>query len=555
MKSLYKRIILALAVIAFAGSLIAYALLSAHGLQAPGGKAAEAVSISFQGIGGSGQQTGMRITPAYFGLTLNSAPNVKYPILNSFEVLGKINGANWKNENPSKGSYDWGLLNSTLANARKNGIDINEYTFFMPPSWVKNGCPGPPTKCAGSINISDWRMFVSNVVITHKGKIQYYELWNEPDNGDTFWSQSGDATANLVVLAANAYPIIKSLDPSAIVLAPGMSRNEGIYGKTWLKKYLKDGGSKYADAYAFHAYSCKVDCIHTGTNSIGCTAVLNCAGIPLIHEIAEIRSQMADAGVGNKPLYVTEGGVGEGGNGEDMPYLTDPNQRAAFVSRWYIILASYNVTSAVWYDWNQGQWGLATWPSAIVAYNQTYSWLNGATLTGACSLHFSNKLWECPMTRPGGYNGTVVWSNSTSQNYSYAAPQQYNDYRDLNGKMHNIDGAVSVSFMPMIVETFNPTNQTSTTSTTTTTVTSASTTSQSSTSTSSTSVNSTTSASTSASSSRTTTIKQPGSTSTVTSTIVQGGNAGTEEVVGGAAIVALITGAAYFIARNRKKSG
>ena len=433
--------LLMFALMIFTASLTTYGLTTYHTIPTFRGRVITTTIIPESNV--SNMSAGVKVNPGFFGITVSNATGLHYPILKYVGALGKINGANWNAEEYQKNKYNWGYLDSALSRAEKAGIKLTAYTFFIPPSWTnctKNGS-GCGRGDAGNINISDYENFVSNVVVRYKGKIQYYELWNEP-NCNCFWNGT---TSQMLVLTSNAYRIIKAEDPNAIVIAPGMSAIAAQDNSTWLARYLKEGGSKFADAFAFHAYAC-TQCIKS--SGIGCLdRVLDCAGVPLVHEIKNIRKQMTEEGVGNKPLYVTEGGIFP----KDVHGFSNASQQAAFVSRWYTILASYNISFTVWYDWKNGV-GLSTWPAAIVAYNQTYNWLNGATLTSPCSLHYNSRLWECPMTRPDGYNGIIVWSNSTNKKVRYTLPSGYTQYRDLGGNTHKANGSINVTFSPVIVE-------------------------------------------------------------------------------------------------------
>ena len=405
MRNSNKLGILILGLIIFSAILLTYTLFSSlNPTQLRGRVITTANNTTTILISGQVQQEEVYVPATFFGITLNGANYVHYPILKSVGVLGKTNAANWKRMNPSRNNYSWSFLDSVIAKAKAAKINQNEYTFFMAPAWVN--CTNSRSGCgrgdAGDVNMTDFNEFVANVAVHYNGQngnyfIKYYELWNEPNCG-CFWNGT---TAQLVALTSNAYSIIKSIDPSAVVLAPGVSVIATQSGQTWLKNYLNAGGAKYADGIAFHAYACVEQTEHCTDPGVYCpqSKILDCAGLPLVHEIQNIQTQMSGGGAGKDPIYVTEGGILR----DDFGSITDPNQQAAFVSRWYTILASYNITSAVWYDWDgNGTYGISTWHSAIVAYNQTYNWLNGSTLTAPCSLYYDNSMWECPMTRPDG---------------------------------------------------------------------------------------------------------------------------------------------------------
>ena len=105
------------------------------------------------------------------------------------------------------------------------------YTFGKTPRWASTapdaaGVYGPG-ECAPP-SISAWDQYVTAIVTNAAGRIKYWELWNEPDQANSY---CGDL-ATMVTMAQHAYRIIKSIDPSAMVLSPSAT---GRTGATWLE--------------------------------------------------------------------------------------------------------------------------------------------------------------------------------------------------------------------------------------------------------------------------------------------------------------------------------
>jgi hypothetical protein len=135
--------------------------------------------------------------------------------------------------------------------------------------------------------------------------------------------------------------------------------------------------------------------------------------------------------------------------------ICDLDQQAAFLVRHYMLHLSRNVQRYYWYAWDD-TWGTLWNSSGVlktgVAYQQAYNWLVGATLSQACSAD-ANSTWTCGITRPGGYQGLVVWNPSTS--VSFTAPSQYTQARDIYGGTTAVasSGVVNVDFKPVLLET------------------------------------------------------------------------------------------------------
>jgi hypothetical protein len=83
------------------------------------------------------------------------------------------------------------------------------------------------------------------------------------------------------------------------------------------------------------------------------------------------------------------------------------------------------------------------------SYQQTYNWLLGATMGGACAAN-SNQVWTCPLTLASGRGAVIVWSDSAT---TYAPGAQYSTYQSLSGVTTAISGGVvPVGTLPVLVQ-------------------------------------------------------------------------------------------------------
>ncbi len=62
------------------------------------------------------------------------------------------------------------------------------------------------------------------VATRYKGVIHSYEIWNEPNLKGTF---TGDTKA-MLELSRSAYQVLKSVDPTIIVVSPAATTEDGI---------------------------------------------------------------------------------------------------------------------------------------------------------------------------------------------------------------------------------------------------------------------------------------------------------------------------------------
>jgi polysaccharide biosynthesis protein PslG len=418
-------------------------------------------------LSGAGTQStgggGALIVPQFFAMTPGF--NDKYPFGNlwpsvTIGTMAKVGGTEWSLIERTQGSYTWDSLDSAIQNAHSNGVNSIIYTISgVPPFYTPNpsacgltGCPGPPTDMQAFDN------FITALVTRYKGEITYYELWNEGNLAQSW----GGTTAQLVSLGQSAYQTIKQIDPSAKVLAPSPSIASDF--STFVQSYLQGGGAGYADGIAWHAYRCQDGKPSASVCAAGTSCdnnALDCAGAPLEAQVQAIRAAAQAAGASDKPIFDTEGGWGQN------QYLPNVNDQIAYISRWYIILASEGVTCAAWYQWggdpsDATQWGTLfdsntdSATEAASAYQVTYNWLNGATMNSACSADASN-VWTCPLTFSNQEAGLIVW-NGNEVSSVYAPASKYIQYEDLSGGSPtaiSAGGTVNISAAPILLETAN----------------------------------------------------------------------------------------------------
>lgn len=392
------------------------------------------------------------------GLAQNSAPEIPSTFFamttldaNDFPPLSVGAEAHpsaflWPFIEKKRGSYQWDIIDPFVNDASTRNIPIT-LAFGKVPGWEwkssgkcvdfgggMKSCPGPPA------NLDDWKAVVTAVAKHYKGRVQYYEVWNEVNLPVHFTGSQQE----LVDLAKIAYTTIKSIDPNAKVLMPSMGSNpqiETAHWDAWLTSYLQAGGGQYADAATFHGY--------TGGRDPE-------AIVRFIHQDRQI---LDNSGLRGMPIYDTEGGWG---------VLLPPTEdfQAGFVARWYILqaamFASDNLQSAAWYTWghpNGNNWGVIERPDhtptqAGLAFNEVYKWLVGATIPKPCTFSGqspTHATYTCNLERSGGYQAQAVWN--TTDSVSYRVPKGFTHYVDLSGNTSPISGnSVMIGVKPILLE-------------------------------------------------------------------------------------------------------
>src|SRR5439155_6175975 len=271
---------------------------------------------------------------------------------------------------------------------------------------------------SGVANLADWDAFVTALVQRYQGRIEVYELWNEPDQSFT------GPMADFLSLAQHFHDIVRANDPAALVAAPS------VVDVNWLDTFWAAGGVTDVDAIAFHGY-------------LSSPVAENLASAKL----TPLRAIAASYGLSSKPIWDSAGSWGSANS------LPDLQAQAAFVARSYLLHWASGVSRFYWYSWDDSgalansQTGAAL--PAGTAYQQVYNWMVGAAMSQPCSAA-GDGTWTCVLTRPGGYQALAVWNPTATQLYQPAG--NYTQYRDLAGNVTALSGPVSIRSQPILLE-------------------------------------------------------------------------------------------------------
>lgn len=344
-------------------------------------------------------------------------------------------GTTWGAIEPKQGQFDWHGLDTWVAASQAHGVEL-DYLFLNTPQWAstepKQRCNRGPIGCAAPPTDVAWTEFVTALVERYKGRIASYEMWNEP-NAIGFFTGSAVEMEHLVSIA---YPIIKSIDPSATVVSPAPSSTgwPTPYDE-WLDEFLAAGGGKYVDVIAWHAYAGRA----------------NQPALPpeqILDQIQKIRAVMAKYGVSNLPLWDTEGGWGSDSQ------LPDERAQAAFLARWYLIQFTHGVARAYWYQWDNPKWGTlwregAGETPAGRAYARVYRWLDGATGSSPCAAD-KGGIWTCAICK-GNAKYLIAWSVDGAQ--TFPNRRKFSNYVGLDGEKHPSKGQpLTVNSSPILLQ-------------------------------------------------------------------------------------------------------
>jgi hypothetical protein len=286
----------------------------------------------------------------------------------------------WPDLEPIKGQWQFDRLDTYVSAAEQHGTNVL-LPLAMSPGWAA---------ARGQVNaepkdLEDWRTYVRTVVTRYKGRIQAYEIWNEPNLRD-FWTGRTD---QIVVLTKEAYQIIRSVDPKAVLVSPSAT---AAYGVPWLAEFLKQGGGQYVDVIGFHFY---VDPHTLSPEDM----------LPVIRHVQQV---LSENGAENKPLWNTE-------TGWLRPAKFDSDElAAAFLARAFLVSWVSGVQRFYWYAWDNQYTTIITYNESTrsvtpagYAFGVIQQWLIGATMDSCAAT--PDHTWTCQLNR-SGKNEWIVWN-------------------------------------------------------------------------------------------------------------------------------------------------
>ena len=117
-------------------------------------------------------------------------------------------------EGAGKGEYDWGNLDRIVDQAQQHGLKLVVRVSQDPdrPFWAGN----PPE------NTDHFADFLAAMASRYQGRIQAYQVWNEPNLAREWGGRRPDPTGYARLLKS-AYGAIKGADPKATVITAGMA--------------------------------------------------------------------------------------------------------------------------------------------------------------------------------------------------------------------------------------------------------------------------------------------------------------------------------------------
>jgi hypothetical protein len=397
-------------------------------------------------LSGCSADESMRAHPSettldYFGLHIhhaNKSSDMPEFTFGSWRLWDAYVG--WPYLEPALGVWDFTRLDRLVQLATDRHVSL-----ILPlgptPTWA-SARPAEksfykPGNAAEPYDLELWRNYIRTLAVRYNKKIQYYEVWNEPDIAGFY---SGDM-ATLVKMIEIAHEEIKSINPKNVLISTAPS-SPSPNGLRYFEKLIKAGGLQHADVIGYHMYIPKE--------------------YPerLVQTTADIRKILEKHNLSHKPLWNTESGwwIGRADNQENSHQAIgngtwlrlDPDTQAgAFVARSLILGRAVGLDRFYWYAWDN-KYGLGmidpstSQPGKIAtAYATTIEWLNHSVIND-CTQN-KNNLMICQKTDRMGKQSHIIWSTS-AQSVEFTIPSHWSRkfFSDVYGQQNSVPSTLKI---------------------------------------------------------------------------------------------------------------
>ncbi len=203
--------------------------------------------------------------------------------------------------NDPEGIDAWAKYDNIVALSEAENIQIIA-RLSNPPSWSR----ALPDEEIGSLappdNLNDFGDFAAVVAERYRDRIDYYQIWNEP-NGNEEWGRQDVNPEAYTELLCIAYKRIKAVNPEAVVLAGALTPTVAMDGRNmndliFLQRMYTAGAGDCFDVMSAQGY---------GLWSGAADQRLKPTVINFPHQLL-LRDVMVRNGDAQKPIWISEMG-------------------------------------------------------------------------------------------------------------------------------------------------------------------------------------------------------------------------------------------------------
>jgi len=327
-------------------------------------------------------------------------------------------GVTWRDLQPRRGTTSAtaiARLDKIVATMRAHGSQPL-LTLGMTPAWAAHKCNhyyagvnwGLKTCAPVSTSTTGaWGKYVRMLASRYRGKVKYFELWNEP----SYHNGYNDSVRKLAKMQASAQKILHAYGDRLVSPAIAFTDGNPKHGMRWLDNFLHLPGGKAFDIVGLHLYPDDP------------SARAGRGPEWAMQTLGSVRGVLRRDGVGRRPVWNTETNVGR------VPAHTQVGsgtRAAAMVARTYLLATEHNVARTFWYAADDRHWG-GTWlestsrrslTTAGRAYVVMQKLLVGAHPRG-CSV--SGAHYTCRYRLASGQSMLAVWT--TRGSFAFHGPR------------------------------------------------------------------------------------------------------------------------------------
>jgi LysM repeat protein len=227
----------------------------------------------------------------------------------------------WSALEPVKGELDFSQLDQAVDALTAAGLNIL-LTVRSAPRWsftpisLPEGQPNPEP--GSPDNVADFGQFMTALVTRYAGRVQAYEIWNEP-NLRREWNNAVNplGPASYIALLRAGYDAVKAADPAAVVVSAGLAptgyfdKENAQVDRVFLRELYRLGLADVSDAIGVHplGWSNPPDTFCCA-QPVGVQGYYQDSTFYFRETLQAYRDIMVTAGDGSTPMWVTKFGWG-----------------------------------------------------------------------------------------------------------------------------------------------------------------------------------------------------------------------------------------------------
>jgi len=237
-----------------------------------------------------------------------------FPLIDELGVVWLRRTFRWSGMEQAPGEWDFSAFDEYVEISKDSGKKLLAILAYTAP-WLTERRKSK-REITGR-ELPYYLNYIETVVRRYKGKVDAYEIWNEPNMGG--WDGS---TENFIIMTRSAIERIRSIDPDVKILAGSFWRAP----EKFLREMAASGVFNEADGISFHPYAIKPE------NSVKvCDSIFN------------ILKDFNYSG----EIWVTEMGYPTSGW---FPTRVSEKQYPSYIVKTLAGIATRNINVLLWYE-------------------------------------------------------------------------------------------------------------------------------------------------------------------------------------------------------------